>query len=245
MIALLLSAILTSVQARQLPLTVSAAVSLTDALEAIAREYARVGGGPVRFNFAGSNTLAQQLAHGAPADLFISADVEQMTIASRAGAIDDSTQVPLLANRLAIATRRGGPAIADGRGLMNPSIRRVALGDPAAVPAGVYARLYLEHVGVWPSVQDRIVPVANVRAALAALMNGSVDAAIVYQSDLVGLDVQAAIIEGQGAPNIVYPAAIVKRSRNRAEAERFLAFLRGAAAASVFARYRFTPLGPH
>jgi molybdate transport system substrate-binding protein len=227
------------------PLTVCAAVSLTDALEAIAREYAAAGGGPVRFNFAGSNTLAQQLAHGAPADLFISADVDQMRVAILARVIDESTWVPLLANRLAIVTRPGGPSIADGRDLIQPAIRRIAIGDPEAVPAGVYARRYLENLHVWDSVRGRIVPVANVRAALAAVTNGSVEASIVYQSDTVGVDVHAVIVDGRGAPNIVYPAAIVRNSQNREEAQRFLAFLRGPQAYKVFARYKFAPVGPH
>ena len=227
------------------PLTVCAAVSLTDALEAIAKEYEAAGGCPVRFNFAGSNTLARQLANGAPADLFISADEAQMDVAARAGVIDGSTRINLLANRLAIATRRGGPPIADGRDLAAPAIRRIAIGDPEAVPAGVYARRYLENLKMWESVEQRIVPVANVRAALAALTNGSVDAAVVYQSDIVGVEVQAVIVEGRAAPNIVYPAAIVKSAQNRDEAQRFLAYLRGPQADKVFARYKFTPLGPH
>jgi molybdate transport system substrate-binding protein len=242
--AICVAAALFSLGAAQ-PVTVCAAISLSDALEAIAKEYAAAGGGAVRFNFAGSNTLAQQIAHGAPADLFISADVEQMNVAIAANAIDSSTWVPLLANRLAIVTRRGGPAISDGRDLAQPAITRIAIGDPAAVPAGVYARRYLENLHVWESVQDRIVPVANVRAALAAVTNGSVDAAIVYQSDIGALDVQAAIVNGRGTPNIIYPAAIIRRSGNRDEARRFLAFLRGPQAYTVFSRYRFMPLGPH
>jgi molybdate transport system substrate-binding protein len=226
------------------PVTVCAAISLSDALEAIAREYAAAGGGPVRFNFAGSNTLAQQLVHGAPADLFISADVEQMNAAIRGNAIDASTRINLLANRLAIVTRRGTAPIRDGGDLVQPAIRRIAIGDPVAVPAGVYARRYLESLGVWEAVQGRVVPVANVRAALATVMNGSVDAAIVYESDALGTDVQAVIVDGRGAPNITYPAAIVKRSQNREAAQRFLAFLRGPEASRVFARYKFAPLGP-
>jgi len=224
------------------PVTVCAAISLTDALEAIAREYEAGGGGPVRFNFAGSNTLARQLANGAPADLFISADDEQMNVAVLAHVIDESTRVPLLTNRLAIATRRGGPSIAGGRDLTQPAIRRIAIGDPEAVPAGVYARRYLESLHVWETVRQRIVPVANVRAALAALTNGSVEASIVYQSDTVGVDVQAFIVTGSGAPDIVYPAALVRSSQNREAAQRFLTFLRGPQAARIFAAYKFTPL---
>jgi molybdate transport system substrate-binding protein len=226
-------------------LTVSAAVSLTDALDAIAGEYAAAGGTPVRFNFAGSNTLARQLVNGAPADMFISADEAQMDIAVRAGAIDSSSRVDLLANRLAIVTRPDGASIRAARDLAAPAVRRIALGDPAAVPAGVYARRYLESAGLWDQVASRIVPVGNVRAALAAVVNGSADAAIVYESDTVSAGpLSSVIISGPGIPRIVYPAAIAARSGNRTQAERFLAFLRSGRAAAVFVRYRFTPIAP-
>jgi molybdate transport system substrate-binding protein len=227
------------------PLTVSAAVSLTDALDTIAREYAAAGGAPVRFNFAGSNTLARQLVNGAPADIFISADEAQMDVAVRAGAIDPSSRVDLLANRLAIVARPDGVPIHGARDLAAPAVRRIALGDPAAVPAGVYARRYLESAGLWGRVASRIVPVGNVRAALAAVLNGSADAAMVYESDTVSAgSLRAVIVTGPGIPRIVYPAAIAARSGNRSQAERFLAFLRGERAAAVFVRYKFTPLAP-
>jgi molybdate transport system substrate-binding protein len=218
-------------------------VSLTDALEAIAKEYEAGGGGPVRFNFAGSNTLARQLVNGAPADLFISADEAQMDVVVRAGVVEPASRVDLLGNRLAIVAPLSQGPLRPGQ---LPAVRRLAIGDPAAVPAGVYARRFLEAAGLWRSVADRVVPVGNVRAALAAVLNGSVDAAIVYESDLVAAgSMSSVIVTGPDAPRIVYPAAIVTRAANRAEAQRFLAFLRGPQAAAVFARYKFAPLGPH
>jgi molybdate transport system substrate-binding protein len=169
-----------------------------------------------------------------------------MDVAARAGAVDPASRVDLLGNRLAIVARPGSPPIGGAADLARPGIGRIALGDPLAVPAGVYARRYLESAGLWPSLADRIVPVGNVRAALAAVMNGSADAAIVYESDTVTAGtLKAIVIAGSGAPRIVYPAALVTRAANRAEAERFLAFLRGPQAAAVFARYKFAPLGPH
>jgi molybdate transport system substrate-binding protein len=165
-----------------------------------------------------------------------------MDVTARAGAIDASTRIELLANRLAIVTRRGTEPIRAGRDLGRAATRRIAIGDPLAVPAGIYARRYLESLRLWEAVQDRIVPVANVRAALTAVTNGSVDAAIVYQSDTVDADVQALVIDGREAPNITYSAAIVKRSQNREAAVGFLSFLRGPRAAAVFARYKFIPL---
>ena len=223
------------------PLTVSAAVSLTDSLEAIAQAYSASGGGPVRFNFAGSNVLARQIVSGAPVDLFISADQAQMSLAIAAGAVDAASRVELLGNRLAIITRPGGPEIGDARALLQPAVRRIAIGDPVAVPAGVYSRQYLQAAGLWDALQPKIVPVSNVRAALAAVENGSADAGLVYETDAVsaGTSHTALVVSGPSAPRIVYPAAIVTSSRNRAAAERFLAFLRGSEAAAIFRKYGF------
>lgn len=229
------------------PLTVSAAISLTDSLETVARAYAASGGDPVRFNFAGSNVLARQIVNGAPADVFISADEAQMDVAERAGAIDRATRVPLLGNRLAVVTRKDNAAAASVRNvgdLVRGDVRRIALGDPSAVPAGVYARTYLQAAGVWPQVESKIVPVANVRAALTVVENGSADVAIVYETDaaLSTSAVTTFVATGPAAPRIVYPAAVVARSRQRDAAKRFLVFLSGSQAAPIFRKFGFTPL---
>ncbi len=225
------------------PLTVCAAVSLTESLQAIALAYAADGGGPVRFNFAGSNTLARQLIIGAPADLFISADEEQMNAASAARAVDQRTRVELIGNQLAVIAAPGREAISDIRALLQPGVRRVAIGDPAAVPAGVYARRYLEALDLWDDFQSRLVPVGNVRAVVTAVENGSVDAGIVYKTDasIAAKAITTFVIEGDRAPRIVYPAAIVNASRNRAAALRFLSFLRGRTASDIFRRHGFSP----
>ena len=223
------------------PILVSAAISLTDALQEVRDAYAAAGGGPVRFNFAGSNVLARQIANGAPVDVFISADEAQMNYAQERGAIDRASRFDLLANRLAVVTQRGNARnVPDAAALAH--VRRIAIGDPAAVPAGVYARQFLERVGLWQRVASRLIPLRNVRAALAAVESGGADAAIVYESDAAAssrVDL-AFVVTGPAAPRIVYPAAIVSGSKMRQEAERFLTFLRGPAAAAIFRRYRFS-----
>ena len=110
------------------------------------------------------------------------------------------------------------------------------------MPAGVYARQYLERAGLWSPLQSKLVPLANVRAALAAAESAGVDAAFVYESDLLASSrVQLAfVIDGPEAPRIIYPAAVTSRARNPQEARRFLEFLRGAEAARIFARYKFS-----
>jgi molybdate transport system substrate-binding protein len=243
MLAWLCAAVLCLAQPAAPPaITVSAAASLTDALEEIARAYRAAGGGPVRFNFAGSNVLARQIAAGAPVDLFVSADEAQMEVAQAAGAINPSTRVDLLGNRLAIVSRPG-MVLAGARSLIEPAVRRIAIGDPRAVPAGVYARRYLEAVGLWAALEPKLVAVGNVRAALVAVENGSADAAIVYESDVAtARAVTGAVVTDPAAPRIVYPAAIVRASRNPAEAQRFLTFLQSAEASRVFRSWKFVPL---
>lgn len=241
-----LAALLLPANAQE-PLTVSAAVSLTDALQTIGDAYARAGMGAVRFNFAASNVLARQLANGAPADMFISADEAQMAIAAGAGAIDTTSRFDLLGNRLAVIVRRDSSTASRVRrldDLLRPEVKHLAVGDPAAVPAGVYARRWLEAAGVWPRLESKVVPVANVRAALAVVENGSAEAGIVYVTD-VALSSTAAtafVVEGPNAPRIVYPAAIVAHSRRAEAARRFLSFLRGPEASSIFSRFGFIPL---
>jgi len=224
------------------PLTVAAAVSLTDVLEEIAKAYAAAGGGAVRFNLAGSNVLARQIVNGAPADVFISADDAQMDVVQKAGAVLDGSRVELVENQLAIvATPDREDFVRQEFARAPAGIRRLAIGDPAAVPAGVYARRYLEQRGLWTAYEPRIVPTTNVRAALAAVETGSVDAAIVYLTDLAAARtaVLAFAVSAKDGPRIVYPGAVLASSRNPAEAKRFLAFLRQPEAVAIFARHKF------
>jgi molybdate transport system substrate-binding protein len=227
------------------PITVSAAVSLTDALTAAANEYANGGRGAVRFNFAASNVLARQIVNGAPVDLFISADEAQMDVAAKAGLITEGSRVDLISNQLAVVVPSARPRTFGGiQDLAAPAFRRIAIGDPAAVPAGVYAKQYLEKEGLWDAVAARIVPTGSVRAALAAVESGAVDAAIVYRTDArVALKATVAwVVAIDRGPRIVYPAAIVRTSMHQAEAARFLNFLRSAQAARVFERAGFTAI---
>src|SRR5262245_31152001 len=128
--------------------TVSAAISLTDALEEIGQAFRRETGTDVRFNFAGSNALARQIINGAPVDVFIRADDAQMRLAESAGAMQAGTRVDLLGNRLAVVVSQGFASIGSVKDLLRPEVKRIAIADPEAVPAGVYARQYLQAVGI-------------------------------------------------------------------------------------------------
>lgn len=201
-----------------------AAASLTDALTEIGTNYERQTGTRVAFNFGASSMLARQIAAGAPADLFLSADeskVDQIDVADRAS---------VLSNTLVIA----GEGIRGPRDLIG---KRVALAEPSTVPAGIYARQYLEGIGIWGEVAPNVVPTENVRAALAAVEAGNADAAIVYKTDAKGR--VAFEVPRQEGPRISYPFAVVRDTPN---ARRFFNYLRSKPALDVFARHGFVIL---
>src|SRR5687767_8530967 len=222
---------------------VSAASSLTEVMQRIAAAYQARTGTRVVLNLGASNTLARQIAAGAPVDLFISADETQMD-AVRADIVA-ATRVDLLANQLAVAVPADRPRpVRSARDLADPAFKRIALGDPAAVPAGVYARQYLERAGVWPLIQPKVIPAGSVRLALAAVENGAADAAIVYRTDVAAARGArlAFVVPADAAPRIAYPAAVIRSAPHAAAATRLLTFLRGREAAEVFRRAGFVPL---
>jgi molybdate transport system substrate-binding protein len=227
------------------PLTVSAAISLTDAMEVLGPMYTKGAAAAIRFNYGGSNALARQIVRGAPVDVFISADEAQMDVVGGAGALAPGTRVKLLGNTMVVVRHRRRPWIGGGEALRDSQYRRIAIGDPEAVPAGVYAKRLLMQDGLWDILQPKLVPVGSVRAALAAVDNGGADAALVYASDAFsyrGSAIEVLKSWPPNAPGIVYPAAVLRSSRHLAEAARFLTFLCGADAAAVFERHRFNPL---
>ena len=218
-------------------LLVSTAASLSEAIDAIADRFEEEQGIRILLNVAGSQILASQIIEGAPADVFISADVLQMERAVAAGRIDLASRVDLLSNQLVIVvpSDRAGTA-AGPRDLLKPSIERIAIGDPEAVPAGVYARRYLESQKLWERVAERIVPASSVRAALRAVEAGTVDAGIVYRTDVwtsAGALVAFAVPLGDGPP-IVYPAAVARDAPNPVGAARFVDYLQHDAARQRF-----------
>jgi molybdate transport system substrate-binding protein len=221
---------------------VFAAVSLTDALRAIAAKYEPASGDKLLFNLAGSNVLAVQIQHGAPADVFFSADEAQMDRLAKAGEIDPASRKDIVGNQLVAVVRTDGTlslkSLAD---LAGPDIQHLALGDPRSVPAGVYARKYLENAGLWTQIEPRVVPAENVRAALAAVESGNVDAGMVYQTDAkISKKVRVAfVVPPVAGITIAYPAAIVHGAPQSDAAKHFLAYLQGAEAQAIFQQYGF------
>ncbi len=224
--------------------TLFAAASLSDALREIAAEYEAATGDAVRLNLAGSSALARQIQAGAPADLFFAADEAKMDALQSDGLLLPGSRRPLLSNSLVIVVHaKNGAAIASPSDLAAPAVRRIALAEPSSVPAGIYARQFLENIRIWDQVSPKLVPTANVRAALAALESGNVEAAIVYRTD-VRASANAAIayqVPPSESPAISYPLAILQASKQPAAAARLALHLASPPAQAIFAQHGFLP----
>jgi molybdate transport system substrate-binding protein len=219
-------------------LRVSAAVSLTDALTSIARKWEDAGNVHVELNFAASNVLARQILEGAPVDVFISADEAQMNRIVEAGAVGKADVTPLLTNQLVVVMPAGRPVNGTlPSALAEAAVKRIAMGDPQGVPAGVYAKAWLERADLWRQVAPKVVPSNSVRAALAAVDSANADAGIVYKTDAKGhAGVTVAYeVPLADAPAIVYPVGVIARSTHPDLARTFVAYLQTTPARTVFA----------
>lgn len=234
-------------RAAAVEIQVFAAASLTDALQEIAATYEQETGDRPVLNLGASSTLARQIQEGAPADLFLSADEPKMDGLERRGLLVPGSRRSVLSNALVVVVPADSTLrIARPEDLASSRIRALALAEPQSVPAGVYAKAYLRKLKLWSRVIDRVVPTENVRAALAAVESGNVDAGIVYKTDAgiskkVKVAYEVPLTEG---PKISYPFAAVKGTGEGAAARRFLSYLEGPAALAVFRRFGFLVPAP-
>ena len=221
---------------------VFAAASLTDVLQAQAELFEKERGVRADINFGPSNSLAQQIARGAPADVFISAGVQPVRELERKGLTASGATRELLTNDLVLVAPRGAGPVRALDDLRKPGVR-LAIADPDLAPAGLYAKQALVSLGLWPAVQARLILGHDVRTTLAYVESGSADAAVVYRTDVqTGRGVQViAAFPDDSHDLIVYSAVVVRASSNSASAAAFLDFLQGTSAREVFQRYGFTP----
>ncbi|NEQ29102.1 MAG: molybdate ABC transporter substrate-binding protein [Microcoleus sp. SIO2G3] len=222
---------------------VSAAASLQDAIEVIDPIFERANRGTtVNYNFGSSGALQQQIEQGAPADVFISAGVPQMDALAQAGLIDTDTRRNLLTNRLVLIVPKDSTLNLTGfRQLTGDRVRRISVGEFRSVPAGQYAEQVLTNLRILEQVRPKLVFANNVRAVLAAVESGNVDAGIVYRTDALISD---QVTQVATAPNnlhnpIVYPIAVVESSRNPQAARTYEQFLSSRQAQAVFERFGF------
>jgi molybdate transport system substrate-binding protein len=226
-------------------INVFAAASLTDSLTEIATAYQKSSGDKIVFNFGASSMLARQIEEGAPADVFFSADEAKMDTLEKKGLIVSETRKSRLSNTLVIVVAADSTLkIAAPEDLAKPLVKHIALADPKAVPAGIYSKEFLEKRKLWPAVEGKVVPTENVRAALAAVEAGNVEAGVVYRTDAAiskRVKVTCQISTNEG-PAISYPAAVIKGSRKIAAAHRFVEYLNSSEARRVFQAYGFIVL---
>lgn len=222
-------------------LVVSVAASMHTALEEIADLYRAATGVAVAINTGSSNALARQIVAGAGVAVFLSADDQQMDLVEKAGRIAAGTRTRLLTNQLAIVAPADAPAALTMAAVLEGRVARLAMGETASVPAGVYGRRWLEREGAWPRLQPKVIPFPTVRAVLSAVEAGRVDAGIVYATDARESSVRVIATlpaKDYAYLNIVQPAAVIAGPAE-AGGRRFLQFLQSPAAAAVFARRGF------
>jgi len=223
------------------PPIVLAAASMEDALTAAADDWARAGHPRPLLSFAASSAAARQIRSGAPADLFVSADIDWMNVVDRAGLVVLGTRAALAGNRLVVVTRMRGAAPLT-RATLGPvlSAGPLAMADPNAVPAGRYGRAALQRMGAWARVAPHVVRAGNVRAALALVERGAAPYGIVYRTDALAARTArvAGVFPAASHPAIVYPIARLTAGRSP-DAEGFRRFLLSDTGRAILGRYGF------
>lgn len=234
--------------AAQERLLVFAAASLKNALDAVAANWEAETGQPVALSYAGSSALARQLQRGAPADLFISANLSWMEVLDQEGLLQAGTRRNLLSNQLVLI----GSGASEPLALEDPQALPARLGEERlamalvdSVPAGIYGKAALQSLGLWESVKRQVVQSDNVRSALALVARGEAPLGVVYQTD-TRAEPRVSVLATFPAdthPPIVYPVAQLAESTTAGAAD-FLAFLSSSAAQALFEAQGFTVLPP-
>ena len=225
-------------------ITVSAAISLKDALDEIAHLYnSEHAGVEVHFNLGGSGTLQRQIEQGAPVDIFISASPKEMDSLQSQGLLVADTRKDLVRNSVVLIVPAGRTSVSGFQDLTTAAVKTVAVGEPQTVPAGKYAQETLTHFGIYDKLKTKLVLANDVRQVLTYVETGNADAGIVYATDAKiskKVTVVATAPEDSHSP-VVYPAAVIKNTKDSSGAKTFLEFLAGEKARTVFQKYGFIP----
>ncbi|MDR2124736.1 MAG: molybdate ABC transporter substrate-binding protein [Desulfovibrio sp.] len=232
--------------AAEAEVVVFAAASTTNAISEIAALYAAKGLGGVKTSFASSSTLAKQIEQGAPADVFLSANTEWVDYLEKKNLAAKDTRCDLLRNRIVLIAPAAGALghieIRPGFSLLPALGRdgRLAVGDPAHVPVGMYGKEALTNLGAWDAIKDRIAPAKDVRAGLALVEQGEAPLGLVYESDAAasGKVKIVGIFPAGSHTDVVYPVVAVAGQKVD-QAKKFIAFLKTPEAQAVFKKYGF------
>ncbi|NMO95899.1 molybdate ABC transporter substrate-binding protein [Paenibacillus lemnae] len=227
----------------QVTLIVSAAASLTDALnevEAIfGKEHPEV---TLKFNYGASGALQKQIQEGAPADLFLSASPQYMNLLIEQGLVKENQQKTLLANTLVVVRAPDKGALTKLQDLNQDDVKHVTIGIPESVPAGSYAKEVLTEEGLWTPLQDKLVQAKDVRQVLQYVETGNADVGFVYKTDALTSDQVEIVFEPapESYSSIEYPVGVVEASKHKIEAEMLLGFLQSEQAVNIFKKYGFS-----
>lgn len=227
-------------------LLVSGAISLKEPLQAIGALFEqRHPEVKVIFNWGASGALQQQIEYGAPVDVYVSAASKQMDDLEAKGLLLNETRRTLAANLLVLITSsalRSGPT--SFKDLTKPAVKLIAIGNPRTVPAGGYAQKILISLGLWDALQPKLIFTENVRQALAYVVQGEVEAAMVYSTDAqnAGGAVQVVAVTSEGsAPPVLYPIAVVKTSKQSQVARAFVDLTLSEAGQRILRVHGFLP----
>lgn len=223
-------------------LTVSAASSLTESFREIAAAYEKANPGTgVDLNFAASGVLLQQIARGAPVDVFASADQATMEQALQRGLVVPATNQVFAVNSLwVVVPPQARQKPASLAALATSPVKRVAIGNPDSVPVGRYARQALQQAGLWSAVQAKMISTQNVRQSLDYVARGEVEAGFVYATDAQAMSDRVQRAFQVPVPGgISYPVAMVKTTRDPQQAQGFIAFVRSPQGQAILRRHGF------
>jgi molybdate transport system substrate-binding protein len=223
-------------------ITISAAISLKDALDELGHIYeSGHPGSKLAFNYGGSGTLQRQIEQGAPVDLFFSAAEKPMDELAAKDLVDTKTRHDIVANTLVLIAPAASSAMKDFHDLTRADVKIIALGEPNTVPAGMYGKQTLQHMNLFDAVEKKIVYAKDVRAVLTYVETGNADAGLVYLTDAKMSHTVRVVATAPADSHdpIVYPAAVLKNSQNAQAARNFLEFLEQSDAREVFQKYGF------
>jgi molybdate transport system substrate-binding protein len=222
-------------------IVVSAAASMTNAFTQVGKDFESANPGvKLLLNFGASGSLLQQIAQGAPVDVFASADLETMDKARQKGLVAAPSIKDFAENELVLITPKGS-AVKGLKDLNGESVKRIAVGKPETVPAGHYAKEALEKNGMWSGLEPKFIYAEHVRQVLDYVARGEVDAGFVYATDAaIAADKVKVVCDVGGHKPIVYPIAVVSSAKNPALAGKFIEYVLGGKGQAVLAKYGFT-----
>ena len=233
-------------KAQPVSLTVAAAASLTDVTKKLAEDYKTVAPNvTLNFTYASSGALQTQIEQGAVVDVFLSAAQKQMDALAQKDLLQKDSRVDLLENKVVLIVPKNSTLqLAGFADLATEKVKKIAIGDPASVPAGQYAKEVFTSLKIWDSVEEKANLGSDVRQVLTWVESGEVDCGVVYSTD-AAISAKITVIceaPADSVQKIIYPAAVIKSSKHTAEAGAFLKYLKTAKAAAIFNEYGFTTI---